>query len=254
MNITKSLEEISKSDCYEVDTKNKNFKPPPLNIIDPNIKIIYFHIPKTAGTTITFELTAKKLAFNNIHLCVEQTAFKINIERLLNSNLIDNHEILVSLRNPIDTFISHWYWLMIYKDIGLGHKNQCVLSYSDNKSTIQDYIESMKKLNKDFEYYNKLCHYYNIIDYTIKSNAEKKKFICFPSIGNDLKVLYDIDLDLHLKNQNRDAIHLKIDDYSFLKNCLKKDYDAIKDLYLQKYISFEQYNELMKDNIELTKD
>lgn len=207
--------------------------------MENNQQINIIHIGKCGGSTIHYVLAKNNIEVNEIHIA----------KPIFN----EKYKYLITIRNPIDIFISafNWRYKLVVLDkiqenrfegekdilIKYGCVNNLaenITSFDINKSYIHHIYEDINFYLDDFL---KKCKKENIIGIVTQEDLQ-----------HDIKQIFNnCDTDIHI-NQNNTIINKYISSqgYDLLKNYLYRDYECINKLFAMGCLSDKQYKILSK--------
>jgi hypothetical protein len=179
-------------------------------------------------------LRANNFNFNRIH--VQKFRYKPAIK------------YLIVLRNPIERFISSFYWR---KHLVLnGQKNRFAGEYDffQKFTTIEGLIQNdITILEKQYVHHLKEDIHYYLGDFADQCNPNNIiGVICTENLNNDIENIFNIQAGVHKNNNSKNKKELKEEYGDFLKKYLYKDYLVIEKLNNLKLLSEEQYGILSK--------
>jgi len=211
------------------------------------VNYVLIHIGKCGGSSVLEAL--KKIIYNlkYVHIC--KPVFEINTK------------YIITIRNPIDRFISAFNWRYHNVVTTKGQKNrykgedQLLKHYQNVNALAEDLYTANGQiyinLKKD-KYY--IHHIYEDINFYLGDFLHKCKkssiyaVILTETLDNDLNRLFGIpknNVPHELKNNNYSK-YLSELGYSNLKKWLRKDYECILKLYKMNLITEKQYDILSK--------
>jgi hypothetical protein len=197
------------------------------------------HIGKCGGSTVKDELRLNQISFEESHVCE------------VKYNPTKNYIIII--RNPIQRFISAFYWRYHLVCDSKVQENR----FNGEKKLLEKYI-TVDLLAKDLEYNkniftgdinktypqeeinsngNYIHHLKEDINYYLESfidQCPKEKIvgvICTETLSHDMKLLFDINIQKHEKNNKKYDKTITESSYKILKKYLVKDYQIIKKLF-----------------------
>ena len=204
----------------------------------------FIHVSKTGGSTIEYYLKQYKKV--NIVTHVKQAKFDTK------------GRYYISLRNPVDRFISAFYYCLtepdhaawapaieFYQKYNNSLEFLCENIYNTNGELNNETVHDLKKV-----YHDELkipLHLGMDINWYIGDIVEQLThdnvlgIICTETLNKDMKQLFNMDVQQKIrKNKNKKPLEKKYRD--ILKRYLYKDYKCIQSLYDSQIISTEQYN------------
>jgi hypothetical protein len=199
-----------------------------------NIEVI--HIGKCGGSTVRSELQQKKIKFSQTHL------------REAKYNKDKNYIIVI--RNPIKRFISGFYWRykLVCDDKTQEHRFKNEKDILNKYKNVDNLCNDLKINPNLFNSGNYIRHLKEDIYFYLHSFIEKcpKKqilgVICTETMEDDMKNIFDINISLHHKNNNKYNKTITNDSFEILKTHLKNDYMIIEKMYKYGWITNKQYN------------
>lgn len=205
-------------------------------------KITFIHIGKCGGETVSHYLKSK---INSIHC--RPVIFD------------SNQKYLLLLRNPIERFISSFYWrrFLLFSGHKSGFKKELEFhkEYPNLNTLCKNLFDEHGHLNLLTDskiHQNYPCghpsHIGMGIDYYIGGIVKQLNpenvigTICTETLSQDMQRLFGIEVAKHFKNNSANKIETTPQSRSILKKYLIKDYQCIKQLYLSNVLSEDQYN------------
>jgi hypothetical protein len=207
--------------------------------IDNNQQINIIHIGKCGGSTIEKILTKNNIEFNKIHIT----------KPIFNKK----YKYLITIRNPIDRFISAFNWR--YKLVVLDKIQEN--RFEGEKDTLIKYgcVNNLAENITSFDINKSYIHHiYEDINFYLDDFLGKCKkeniigILTQEDLQHDIKQIFNIcDTNIHI-NQNNTIINKYISSqgYDLLKNYLYKDYECINKLFAMGCLSDKQYKILSK--------
>lgn len=205
------------------------------------------HIGKCGGTTVLNSLLNLKYNVNHIHI----RKVKFNI----------NKKYIITIRNPVDRFISAFNWRYHKVVTTKQQKNRFkgekkLLEYYENVNALaEDLYDPNGQLNINLSTKKHYIHHlYEDINFYLHKFLRKCKrrniygVILTETLTDDLQNLFNIPkkkVPHKFKNQEYSK-YLSDLGYSNLKKWLVKDYACIDKLFKKKIINKEQYDILSK--------
>ena len=196
---------------------------------DDKNKVIFFHIPKTGGSSI--ELAIGLLTLDNgfgvnsnnkamHHFTWEEYKNHLGIEKYN-----EYYKFSIS-RNPYDKVISDYFWL---KNIGkLTHDNF-------QKKTFDEYLNYCEHIIKNKLYNLTIYHDHFIPQHKFIYDDNNKlmideilQFENFNYIENFMKIKYNVDINHINKNETKNNIILDDVQKNKIYNMLKNDFILLK--------------------------
>lgn len=201
--------------------------------------LVFIHIGKCGGSTVTSELRSKNVKFSQIH--VRQSIYE------------PNKNYVIVIRNPIKRFISAFNWRYYLVCDSKKQENR----FKNEKNILNKY-KNVDNLCKDLKINpnifngsrssgNYIHHLREDIHFYFKEVIDKcpKKqilgVICTETMKDDMKKIFDIDIVKHKKNNNKYNKNINDKSYEILKTYLKNDYIIIDKMYKYGWISDKQY-------------
>tara|TARA_B100001939_G_C16945327_1_gene620059 strand:+ start:4165 stop:4854 length:690 start_codon:yes stop_codon:yes gene_type:complete len=207
-----------------------------------NSKLILIHIGKCGGSSVRKDLENAGISFYYVHV---------------NTVKYDpSKKYIFLLRNPIDRFVSAFYWrkknvIEFSKPIN-EYEKKMFNKYKDVNSLALDIYDDHGNIQLDLKKEsNYIHHIVQDIDFHIGSLLEKihkndiHSVITTENIVEDIKNSFNIDIKSHEKS-NKNQYSLSDTAYSNLKKYLSKDYECIKKLFEIGAINKNQYRLLNK--------
>lgn len=191
-----------------------------------NLHII--HIGKTAGSSICFQLKKYNINFTNIHTSIPKYNPK--------------YKYIILLRNPIQRFISAFYWrkYLVFdskKQKNRFHKEFKIFQkYNNINSFIQNYNSKLyiHHIKENISFYLSIflqfCNKDNILG-----------CITTEFINEDFYNIFNKRINYHFKNNKIEKDKLTKENYIKLKKILEEDYKCINKLYEMGSLSEKQY-------------
>lgn len=210
-------------------------------------KLVIVHIGKCGGSTVKNELDFKKIP--HIHLHMYKAIYK------------PQNSYIIIIRNPIQRFISAFYWrhyLITNKLIDKKKKGKTYLAPYGNLEGEKDFFNKYNNVNDlckdialnsnildDFKVVNHMnmgIYFYleNLIDTCPRKNI--LGVICLETISYDMKKIFNINIKSHNKNNNGYSKDITPQNYNILKIYLDKDYQIIEKMYQKGWINDIQYS------------
>jgi len=197
------------------------------------IMITLVHIGKCGGESIKTILKNLNITFETIHIK----------ECIFNSN----KKYLIMLRNPINRFISAFYWRYklvindkLQSDRFKGEKE--ILEYYKSANNLAENIFNFD-INKSYIHHIKEDIYFYIGEFL--KNCKKENIIGIittETINNDILKIFNIHNTIHKNKSYSYDKNLSTIGYNNLKKYLAKDYECISKLYDIGLLSEEKYN------------
>lgn len=201
--------------------------------------LVIIHIGKCGGSTLLKELDLNKIKYELVHV----TKVKYDPSK----------KYLIIIRNPIQRFISAFNWryylvcdskvqenkyinekniLNKYNNIDkLCHELRVNKNIFNGNRNSYNYIHHLKEdINFYLEYFIDICPKDNLLG-----------VICTETLKVDLKNIFNIDLNIHDKNNNKYKKNINNINYKILKDYLYKDYLIIDKMYKNSWLSNKQY-------------
>ena len=203
--------------------------------------ITFIHIGKCGGETVEYYLKSK---IKSIH------CHPVDFD--------SSQKYLLLLRNPIERFISAFYWRRFLLLSGQQSENKELEFYKDypNLNTLcKNLFDEHGHLNLPTD--SKIHQHYTCghpshigmgMDYYIggivkQLNSENViGTICTETLSQDMRRLFGIEVTKHFKKNSANKIETTQQSRSILKRYLTKDYQCIEQLYLSNVLSEDQYN------------
>ena len=203
--------------------------------------ITFIHIGKCGGETVEYYLKGK---INSIHC--------------RSVNFDSNQKYLLLLRNPIERFISAFYWRRFLLLSGKQFENkelEFYKEYQDLNVLCKNLFDENSKLNTLID--SKIHQHYTCghpshigmgIDYYIGGIVKKLNpenvigTICTETLSQDMQRLFGIEVTKHFKKNSSNKIKTTQQSRSILKRYLIKDYQCIEQLYLSNVLPEDQYS------------
>jgi chondroitin 4-sulfotransferase 11 len=196
---------------------------------DDKHKIIFFHIPKTGGSSI--ELAFGLFTFNNGYridnnIKAMQHFTWEEYKNYLGQKKYDEYYKFTIIRNPYNKVISDYFWL----------KNIAKLEYDNfqNKS-FDEYLDYCDHLVKNNLYNLTIFHdhfmpqHKFIYDNNNKLMIDKIfQFENFDYIENFIKIIYDVNINHINKNETKNNIILNDEQKNKIYNIYKNDFILLK--------------------------
>lgn len=209
-----------------------------------NQNIHLIHIGKCGGSSIRTELTKKNINFVCFH------TQKVKYDK--------NASYIIIIRNPIQRFISAFNWRCKLVCIDKSQQNRFNNEYNllnkyKNVDNLCRYLKNNPNIfngevfsGNYIHHLKEDIHFYldDIIDKCSKSQI--KCVILTETIREDLKHNFDIDISSHEKNNDMFNKKISNENYLFLKNYLKKDYEIIDKMHKKGWIDEVKYDILSK--------
>jgi len=196
-----------------------------MTIISHKLKLIFIHIPKTAGTTIrTLLLKNDPDVISDIHLPYIEIK-----EKYFKENNIDEYNIFSIVRNSYDIVVSLYCYTIKNKHYIIDEIDKNTITFSEFiKKYFINQLPYLSMGNR--EYIKNILRYENL-------NLDFKHFL----INNNIKLQYD-DLDcvgflgwidentskhkgINVSNNIHYSNFYTIDDYDIVTRLLQKDID-----------------------------
>jgi hypothetical protein len=207
--------------------------------ITNNQQINIIHIGKCGGSTIDNILTKNNIKFNKIHI----------MKPIFNTK----YKYVITLRNPIDRFISafNWRYKLVVSDKTQENR------FKGEKDTLIKYgcVNNLAENITSFDINESYIHHiYEDINFYLDDFLGKCKkediigILTQEDLQNDIKQIFNIcDTNIHI-NQNNTITNKYISSqgYKLLKNYLYKDYECINKLFDMGCLSDKQYKILSK--------
>ncbi len=155
-------------------------------IISNNYKIIYVHIQKTGGSTVS-SLMAENFS--------DTKQFLNKHDQLLWGKMSllqdwDKYFKFTFVRNPWDRLVSWYSMILLAKEKGLVHRNKLWQYVLNNSTDFSSFVANCTAVVDDFD--GKKCLAYNQLDYI--ANEEGEKIVDFvgryETFEKDLKALF----------------------------------------------------------------
>ena len=149
-------------------------------------KVIFIHIPKTAGTSITSWLGYRNLDYNIVNLQylfgkynnLQLQHLKYNqLSCFIDKDIIDSYHYLVVIRNPKDRLLSEYYWLKNHSFWSVYLSNQLT-----TLETFLQYLLSKQTLDYEFVHWHKQVDFIKGLNIT----SDKVHIIIFDKLIHDL--------------------------------------------------------------------
>jgi hypothetical protein len=209
----------------------------------------FIHIGKCGGSTITTFLKENNFNFNGIH--VQRVRYKPDIK------------YLIVLRNPVDRFISSFYWRKYLLESN-KQQNPDELKFLQKYESVDNLCNNLYTKNGDlnsstddeinYKYGNtgQPEHYAMGLDYYIGDFVKKYNprniigIICTETLNHDLERIFGIGCNINKKNNEAHKAHVSKRSKLILKKYLHKDYVVIENLNDSNLLSENQYKILSK--------
>ncbi|MBL69653.1 MAG: hypothetical protein CMO74_14625 [Verrucomicrobiales bacterium] len=209
--------------------------------------ITFIHIGKCGGSTIKRTLIDNAVKFRHIHLKRPEHE--------------PDSKYLIALRNPVERFISAFYWrrfLLLSGQEAGGKELEFYKEYKDLNNLCEHLFDENSNLNPLID--SKIHQHYTCghpshvgmgIDYYIggitRELTPKNVFgaICTETLSQDMKRLFDVEVTRHARKNSANKLETTQQSRFLLKKYLAKDYQCIDKLYLSNILSEEQY-EILK--------
>jgi hypothetical protein len=204
--------------------------------------LIFIHIGKCGGTTIAEELHQNNILHEEIHM--EEIKYD------------SSKKYLISIRNPIQRFISAFYWryYLVCCDKNINQTNRfpneknILNKYVTVDKLAQDLKNNQNIFNGDMKSHNYIHHLAEDIDFHLKNFINEcpkdkiKGVICTETICKDMRTIFNVTVIKNKKNNKSFDKQITSETRDILKLYLKKDYEIIDKMYAQKWITIDQYN------------
>lgn len=225
---------------------------------------VFIHIGKCGGTTIISLLNQNNFNFSTVHL--RRPVY------------LPDRKYLIALRNPVERFISAFYWRKYLLESGEGW--QCrqkrlrgELRFHQKYESIDSLCSELYAKNGDlnlsihrsisgghswrYSRANKLRfkrpeHCGMGLDFYIGKFSKKYNpqnilgIICLETLHHDLSEMFGINCNVHKKNNKANKPCVSKESKLILKKYLHKDYEVIERLNLSNLLSENQYEILSK--------
>ena len=201
--------------------------------------LVFIHIGKCGGSSVSSELRSKNVKFSQIHI----------IEAIYEPN--KNYVIVI--RNPIKRFISAFNWRHYLvcenkRDKTRFKNEKNILNQYQNVDNLCDDLKINPYIFNGSPSSGKYIHHLKEdIDFYLKTfinKCPKKQIlgvICTETLKEDMKNIFDIDVIEHGKDNSKYNKIITDKSYEILKNYLKNDYTIIDQMYEYGWISDKQY-------------
>ncbi len=199
----------------------------------------FIHIGKCGGTTVNKVLKSNNIKF--IHIHCRKVIYK------------PNKNYVIVIRNPIQRFISAFYWrkylvcdIKIQKN-KFKNEQKIINKYKNVNNLCNDLKKNLDIFNGNRSSGNYIHHLKEDIHFYLDNFIDKcpKKqivgVICTETLNDDMKNIFNIDVSKHEKN-NKYCKNVSDKSYEILKNYLSKDYKIIEKMFKKGWISNQQYN------------
>lgn len=200
-----------------------------------NYKLTFIKTGKCGGSTIKQTLEDHDINFDFFHI------------RVPKYNPVEKY--LISLRNPVERFISAFYWrkhLVLDGD----QKDRFAGEYDffQKYATIEDLTrDDITVLKRQYVHHiEEDIHFYlgDLVNQLTPENV--MGVVCAESLNKDMKRIFNIKVQTHLKNNSERKIPIKEEGRKILKEYLYKDYLVIEKLNNSQLLSKVQYKTLSK--------
>jgi len=200
--------------------------------------IEFIHIGKCGGGTVKQSLTdSENFKFNHIHM----------VKPYYNNR----KKYLIVLRNPVQRFISAFYWKYMKTKKGLRSTAKEELFYNDYDN-IDGFCNDLKKNPNILQDYNIENHMYKGVHYYLENfidNCRKHQIIgvvCQETLQDDVKNILDIDISERVHDNSTYSKNITDKNYKILKDYLKNEYLIVDKMYRYGWITDKQYKILSK--------
>lgn len=186
--------------------------------------LIYFHVPKTGGTTINNLLGIKGMMPNSLYMDTNPALQHMTPDMVYNfvgDKVWFSTKKVISIREPIERAVSDFLW---FKRAGKLHD-------------MDEYLDTMSKLRKSREYWlhSDGCHFIPLSDYTFGEEGQLEADIIFyDTFERDVKRVFPWVTEVPHLNKNKDTYELSEVEIARLTNLLIEDieeYNNLKELY-----------------------
>lgn len=203
-------------------------------MINHKHKLTFIHVGKCGGSTIMEALRDNDINFNHIHL----EPAKYNSDK----------KYLISLRNPVERFVSAFYWR---KHLVLGKQKDRFAGEYDffqKYATIENVIqEDINLLQTQYIHHVKECIHYYLADFVDQCNSSNiRGIVCTENLSEDIKNIFNIKVEAHCKNNKKRKTKIKQETRECLKKYFYKDYLIVEKLNNLKLLTKKQYEILSK--------
>lgn len=217
-------------------------------------KYVFLHIGKCAGSSVYHKLIQWS-SINNLELEYSHLAHVTSIDSW------DVKKFIIVLRNPIERFISAFYWRYMGTVDTDKQRFRFKGEYEILKEckTVENYVQKIKKegvkYRDGFQSGYHIQHLPQDINWylrpLISSNKSDSiyKVVVQENIIEDMKTHFNLNMNIKThenKNEKYDRT-LSKESQDFLKEILVKDYECIETLYKWNKITDKQYKLLINE-------
>jgi hypothetical protein len=192
----------------------------------------FLHIAKTGGTSVHQLITDSNINIQTLHVNYNEKFKKFESEIHKNIKLLSTTKlpIFVLFRNPMDQFLSSYYFFRIYDYIKLQF---------DNNYTFENYIHSDKCNNQQVNFFlNKF-----FLDETFPTNLEFQKLLLFLQKPNvHFNTLENIDSFIMTIDKVMNTNMYNV----YQTHKYKKRYNKFQ---LETYMIPDTFNEIIKEKL-----
>jgi hypothetical protein len=199
--------------------------------------VVFIHIGKCGGLTITHLLNQHRIPHTNVH--IQQPFFH------------PAEKYMIVIRNPIARFISafHWRYKLVIKEKQQESRFKGEAEILNKYSSINEFAENIAEFNIQTTYIHHIAediHFYlgDFLKHCQKENI--CGVITTETMNTDIRDLFGIENTIHENNNEGYDNHLSSEGYANLKRFLHKDYACIDRLYQMGVLSEEKYEILSK--------
>jgi len=200
--------------------------------------IEFIHIGKCGGGTVKESLTnSDNFKFNDIHT--------------RKSHYNKYKKYLIVIRNPLQRFISAFYWKYDKTINNVDTTTEEEIFYN-KYNNIDEFCNDLKKNSNILQDYNITNHMYKGIEYYLENlidNCRKDQIIgviCQETLKDDVKNILDITVENRVHDNSSYSKNITDENYKVLKDYLKNEYLIIDKMYKYGWITNKQYKILSK--------
>jgi len=206
--------------------------------ITNNRPLIFIHIGKCGGSTITNTLNNNNIKFNRVHVTCPQYQ--------------SDKKYLIAIRNPVERFVSAFCWrkFLVSRNHEPWQKDRFHGEYNffQKFTTIESLMQSdITILEKQYVHHIKEDIHFYLGDFVNQCDPTNVMgVVCTENLNKDLENIFNIKNELHINNNSKSKKKLKEEYREPLKKYLHKDYLVIEKLNNLKLLTREQYEILSR--------
>jgi hypothetical protein len=210
----------------------------------------FIHIGKCGGSTIRSLLRENNLNFKCVHTTPKTVRSPSHPSPLLKTEYNSDTKYLIVLRNPVERFVSAFYWrkFRVSTIPRQRHRYAGEYDFFQKYTTVEDLIQDgITALQRQYVHHIKQDIHYFLGDFVDQCNPSNViGVICTENLNKDIKNIFHIKVQSRKNDNSKRKTTLREGDRKFLKKYLYKDYLVIEKLNNLSLLSKKQYKILSK--------